>query len=125
MERVAAPLAGAGAPARPAPVKASANGVEPIGPAYPPVASAPRPWELDTEPEPAPRRHRDPEPVLPASEPEASDQAHDDHEPEKAPALRVVAEPEDDYPEIEWKLPSNTLLDTVTARRERMADEIK
>jgi len=40
-------------------------------------------------------------------------------------ALRVVAEPEDDLPEIEWKLPSITLLDTVTARRERMADEIK
>src|SRR5207248_783787 len=30
-----------------------------------------------------------------------------------------------DVPEIEWKLPSITLLDTVTARRERMADEIK
>jgi S-DNA-T family DNA segregation ATPase FtsK/SpoIIIE len=42
-----------------------------------------------------------------------------------APALRVVAEPEDDLPEIEWKLPSIVLLDTVTARRERMADEIK
>ena len=42
-----------------------------------------------------------------------------------APALRVVAEPEDDTPEIEWKLPSISLLDTVTARRERMADEIK
>ncbi|HLQ14448.1 MAG TPA: DNA translocase FtsK [Candidatus Eisenbacteria bacterium] len=42
-----------------------------------------------------------------------------------APALRVVAEPEDDLPEIDWKLPSIALLDTVTARRERMADEIK
>src|SRR5439155_1303824 len=42
-----------------------------------------------------------------------------------APVLRVVAEPEDDLPEIEWKLPSIALLDTVTARRERMADEIK
>ena len=42
-----------------------------------------------------------------------------------APVLRVVAEREDDPPEIEWKLPSITLLDTVTARRERMADEIK
>jgi DNA segregation ATPase FtsK/SpoIIIE, S-DNA-T family len=40
-------------------------------------------------------------------------------------ALRVVAEPEDDLPDIEWKLPSIALLDTVTARRERMADEIK
>src|SRR5438270_1488465 len=42
-----------------------------------------------------------------------------------APALRGLAEPEDDQPEIEWKLPSIALLDTVTARRERMADEIK
>ena len=41
------------------------------------------------------------------------------------PALRVVAELEDDLPDIDWKLPSITLLDTVTARRERMADEIK
>src|ERR1700694_1540900 len=43
----------------------------------------------------------------------------------RAPVMHVVAEPEDDLPEIEWKLPSITLLDTVTARRERMADEIK
>ncbi|HKC19685.1 MAG TPA: DNA translocase FtsK 4TM domain-containing protein [Candidatus Dormibacteraeota bacterium] len=43
----------------------------------------------------------------------------------KAPVMRVVAEAEDDIPEIDWKLPAITLLDTVTARRERMADEIK
>jgi S-DNA-T family DNA segregation ATPase FtsK/SpoIIIE len=43
----------------------------------------------------------------------------------KPPIMRVVAEPEDDIPEIDWKLPAITLLDTVTARRERMADEIK
>ena len=42
-----------------------------------------------------------------------------------APVIRVVAEPQDELPEIEWKLPPITLLDTVTARRERMADEIK
>jgi S-DNA-T family DNA segregation ATPase FtsK/SpoIIIE len=66
----------------------------------------------------------------PADEPteEAGDRGQtpesaENHEP--APALRVVAEPEDDLPEIEWKLPSIALLDTVTARRERMADEIK
>jgi S-DNA-T family DNA segregation ATPase FtsK/SpoIIIE len=41
------------------------------------------------------------------------------------PVMHVVAEPEDDVPEIEWRLPPITLLDTVTARRERMADEIK
>ncbi|HSS60084.1 MAG TPA: DNA translocase FtsK 4TM domain-containing protein [Candidatus Limnocylindrales bacterium] len=43
----------------------------------------------------------------------------------REPVMRVVAEPEDDLPEIDWKLPSIALLDTVTARRERMADEIK
>jgi S-DNA-T family DNA segregation ATPase FtsK/SpoIIIE len=49
-----------------------------------------------------------------------------DEPPEPAaPRVHVVAEPEDDLPEIEWKLPSIALLDTVTARRERMADEIK
>src|SRR5467141_3726353 len=82
------------------------------GPAYPPVAPAAlRSWEVDTKPE-----------AVSASETEP------DEEPEKVrekPALRVVAEPEDDAPEIEWKLPSIALLDTVTARRERMADEIK
>jgi len=86
--------------------------IGPAGPAYPPVAPAAlRTWEVDTKPE-----------AVSASDTEP------DEEPEKPrekPALRVVAEPEDDAPEIEWKLPSIALLDTVTARRERMADEIK
>src|SRR4029077_5937358 len=43
----------------------------------------------------------------------------------RTPIMRVVADPEDELPEIDWKLPAITLLDTVTARRERMADEIK
>jgi S-DNA-T family DNA segregation ATPase FtsK/SpoIIIE len=42
-----------------------------------------------------------------------------------APLLRVVAEPEDDEPQIDWKLPPVSLLDSVTTRRERMADEIR
>jgi len=86
--------------------------VGPVGPAYPPVAPAAlRSWEVETKPESVSGAETEP-----------------DEEPEKArekPALRVVAEPEDDAPEIEWKLPSIALLDTVTARRERMADEIK
>ena len=88
-----------------------------IGLAYPPIPTAPRPWEIEPEPDAAPKATKTPD--------------HDDHEdrdrPESgaAPVLRVVAEPEDDQPEIEWKLPSIALLDTVTARRERMADEIK
>jgi S-DNA-T family DNA segregation ATPase FtsK/SpoIIIE len=42
-----------------------------------------------------------------------------------APVIRVVAEPEDEPPQIDWQLPSLSLLDSVTARRERMQDEIK
>src|SRR5207248_3355686 len=76
----------------------------------------PSPWEVE-EPEPVAVRKPVPEPV----------EEKKDSEPLRppAPVLRVVAEPEDDLPEIEWKLPSIMLLDTVTARRERMADEIK
>jgi S-DNA-T family DNA segregation ATPase FtsK/SpoIIIE len=79
----------------------------------------PSPWEID-EPEPA-IDLRKPEPV-------AEREREREHEPEPeraAPVMRVVAEREDDVPEIDWKLPAITLLDTVTARRERMADEIK
>lgn len=86
---------------------------------HPPQPDQPRPWEIEETEQVAERRpaaagHNGEEPVQ-APAPAASD----------APVLRVVAEPEDDLPEIEWKLPSITLLDTVTARRERMADEIK
>jgi DNA segregation ATPase FtsK/SpoIIIE, S-DNA-T family len=70
-----------------------------------------KPWEIEEPPE---------------KKPEARvETRHPDDEEEEPPALRVVAEPEDDLPEIDWKLPSIALLDTVTARRERMADEIK
>jgi S-DNA-T family DNA segregation ATPase FtsK/SpoIIIE len=110
------------------PARAAANGSEPVGLAYPPVLTAPRPWEIEPETEPEPRR-REPEakPVSVTEPVEAGDrdQAVHDREPAAAPVLRVVAEPEDDLPEIEWKLPPIALLDTVTARRERMADEIK
>ncbi len=41
------------------------------------------------------------------------------------PAMRVVAEPQDDAPEIDWKLPSVALLDSITARKEKMQEEIK
>jgi S-DNA-T family DNA segregation ATPase FtsK/SpoIIIE len=79
----------------------------------------PREWELDEpEPEAAEKRHAPPR--VDEDEEGASPLAA-----AAAPVLRVVAEPEDDFPEIDWKLPAITLLDTVTARRERMADEIK
>jgi DNA segregation ATPase FtsK/SpoIIIE-like protein len=42
-----------------------------------------------------------------------------------APALRVVADAEDDEPEIDWTLPPMSLLDSVKAKRERMQEEIK
>ncbi len=70
----------------------------------------PAPWEVDPGPVPPPESGA----ASPASE-----------RPPEPPVLRVVAEPEDEPPEIEWKLPSIALLDSVTARRERMADEIK
>jgi DNA segregation ATPase FtsK/SpoIIIE-like protein len=46
-------------------------------------------------------------------------------QPPPAPVMRVVADPVDDEPEIDWKLPGINLLETATARKERMQDEIK
>jgi S-DNA-T family DNA segregation ATPase FtsK/SpoIIIE len=77
----------------------------------PPPLEEVKPWEME-------------EPVLKRPEAKADARPADD-KAEAAPVLRVVAEPEDDLPEVDWKLPSIALLDTVTARRERMADEIK
>ncbi|HLZ93726.1 MAG TPA: DNA translocase FtsK [Candidatus Dormibacteraeota bacterium] len=102
-------------PARNGPAKVAAKETAPIGLAYPPVTTAPRPWEIDTEPE-ADESQDERDDERPAAERD---------EPAKPPALRVVAEPEDDVPDIEWRLPSLSLLDTVTARKERMQDEIK
>jgi S-DNA-T family DNA segregation ATPase FtsK/SpoIIIE len=72
-------------------------------------------WDVDEPDEPAEKKSQLEPANLDGEEPTAA----------PAPVLRVVAEPEDDMPEIDWKLPSIALLDTVTARRERMADEIK
>jgi S-DNA-T family DNA segregation ATPase FtsK/SpoIIIE len=106
MPRTEAPARAAGA--------TRAAAAAPTGLAYPPIPSAPRPWEVEPE----------------ADEEDARDEK-DEHphriedEPLKAPVIRVVAEPEDDLPDIEWKLPSIALLDTVTVRKERMGEEIK
>jgi S-DNA-T family DNA segregation ATPase FtsK/SpoIIIE len=81
----------------------------------PPHLEEVRPWEID-EPEEEEKAKRAAGPVLTKAAVA---------ETERPAALRVVAEPEDDLPEIDWKLPSIALLDTVTAKRERMADEIK
>jgi S-DNA-T family DNA segregation ATPase FtsK/SpoIIIE len=80
----------------------------------PPKLEPVRPWEMDETEE----VEKKPEPVL-AKAAAATEQA------ERAPVMRVVAEAEDELPDIDWKLPSIALLDTVTAKRERMADEIK
>ena len=80
-----------------------------------------------------------PEPVHVLGEPSFLDQLDDDLPDEPAPpprqrpaeplpetpVMRVVAEPEDEEPEIDWKLPPINLLETATARKERMQDEIK
>jgi DNA segregation ATPase FtsK/SpoIIIE, S-DNA-T family len=76
----------------------------------PPALEAVKPWEVEEDEGSEAGATRDERPT--------------EQEPPPV-ALRVVAEPEDDLPEIDWKLPSIALLDTVTARRERMADEIK
>lgn len=102
-----------------APVKAAAASGAVLGPAYPPVPSAPHPWEIDDEPSAKRERPRQEAPA------ENEETKPEPAEVERKPVLRVVAEPEDNLPEIEWKLPSVALLDTVTARRERMKDEIK
>src|SRR5438045_5825576 len=46
--------------------------------------------------------------------------------PEPEPdVMRVVADVEDEPPAVDWKLPPVSLLDSVTARKEKMQDEIK
>ena len=46
-------------------------------------------------------------------------------EPPSRPLIRVVADPQDDMPDIDWKLPPLSLLDSVTAKKERMQEEVK
>ena len=67
--------------------------------------------DLPDEPAPAPRAPAEPSSVA----------AHEDG----PPVMRVVADPEDDEPEIDWRLPGINLLETATTRKERMQDEIK
>jgi len=80
-----------------------------------------------------------PEPVLVLDQPSFLEQLGEDlpdepgppprrrpaQEAPDTPAMRVVADPQDQEPEIDWKLPSINLLETATARKERMQDEIK
>jgi DNA segregation ATPase FtsK/SpoIIIE, S-DNA-T family len=112
LERLVSPL---GSAQPNAPAKAVSKSAAPARSAAPsPVAEKAPLWEVE---EPAEGNGgASPSPAAIAAVRERSPDA---------PVIRVVAEPEDDVPEIEWKLPSITLLDTVTARRERMADEIK
>ncbi|HEV1991587.1 MAG TPA: DNA translocase FtsK [Candidatus Dormibacteraeota bacterium] len=77
-----------------------------------PAMELAKPWEIE-------------EPVEAESAKDAVKGGDKSTDEDPAPALRVVAEPVDDLPEIDWKLPPIALLDTVTVRRERMADEIK
>jgi S-DNA-T family DNA segregation ATPase FtsK/SpoIIIE len=115
---VAIPAAEKSKTPKPAPASSEALARSAASFAAAPAALEPlRPWEAE-EDEPAipearaePSRAAKKEAIAPDGEPSA--------------VMHVVAEPEDDLPDIEWKLPSIALLDTVTARRERMADEIK
>jgi S-DNA-T family DNA segregation ATPase FtsK/SpoIIIE len=115
LQNLVSPPAGATrakAPGKPAPAtnaelaRSAASFATPL-----PAPEAIKPWEVEDEEAPE------------KGETRVDERARGE---EPAPvALRVIAEPEDDLPEIDWKLPSIALLDTVTARRERMADEIK
>jgi DNA segregation ATPase FtsK/SpoIIIE, S-DNA-T family len=46
-------------------------------------------------------------------------------EEEPRPLVRVVADPQDDLPEVDWKVPPTSLLDSVIAKKERMQEEVK
>src|SRR5438067_343102 len=70
------------------PAKSVNGAAATVGPAYPPVPTAPHPWEIDNDPEPHPKRE-------PAREPREAARKEPEESDEK-PALRVVAEPEDD-----------------------------
>ena len=114
---VAAPSAEKARPGKPAPATSDLlTRSATILATAPATKDQPGLWEIDEQAEVDVKK---PQVEAPAVE--------DEQQPSRAPAavLRVVAEPEDNLPEIEWKLPSIALLDTVTARRERMADEIK
>ena len=116
LERLVSPPA---AQAAPAPAKVQKNGQSKEAALArsaasfatpPPAVEATPAWELEEAPD---ERHAEP----------ATSEAHTRQA--EPPVMRIVAEPEDELPEVDWKLPSISLLDTVTARRERMADEIK
>ncbi len=65
------------------------------------------------EPPPVPQRAEAPERARP-------ERAGDDQ-----PVMRILADVEAEPPEIDWRLPPVSLLDSVTARKERMQNEIK
>ena len=91
------------------------------------AATAPVPVET-LPPIDAPTWLQELERELPELEPVAAvgaDPAPPPRRPEPAPVINVVADPEDEPPLVDWKLPPISLLDSVTARKERMQDEIK
>ncbi len=85
--------------------------------------------EENEVPEPQPARRSPPPPPPPAPDRPASPPPVDAGDPDTGdvgpPVMRVTANIEDELPEIEWRLPSVSLLDSVTVRKERMQDEIR
>ncbi len=108
---------------------AAGRPAKPEVPAKPAAKPAPEPpldlpaWvtEEGEVPEPRPRPAAAPPPTR--FEPER--EGEDDPGDVGPPVLRVTADLEDEPPAIDWKLPAVTLLDSVTARKERMQDEIR
>jgi S-DNA-T family DNA segregation ATPase FtsK/SpoIIIE len=87
---------------------------EPAASALPaPPAAAPTWTPVPLDERPSWREERPERPPRPAGE------------EEPRPLVRVVADPQDDLPEVDWKLPPISLLDSVIAKKERMQEEVK
>ena len=108
------------APVRPAPAKETAALVT-AGVGTPAASAA-----VSADPAAAAARVEEQPTWLAALEESEDAPAPPPESPEEPPAvLRVVAELQDEAPEVDWKLPPVSLLDSVSVRKERMQDEIK
>ncbi len=67
----------------------------------------------------------DPDPMGEAVPPPSDEDRPPPEPDEPRPPMRIVADVAEELPDIDWKLPSVSLLDSVTAKKERMQEEIK
>jgi S-DNA-T family DNA segregation ATPase FtsK/SpoIIIE len=106
----------------------------PPPPAPPPVTgpidraphpAEPAPASLAPALAPLPEREWRPEPPIAAQPAIEADGRAAPAAPPDGPALQIDPDAEDDLADIDWELPSYSLLDSLTARRERIQVEIK